>query len=67
MANLNSFYSRWSQGMLSILRIASALLFMQHGAQKLFGFLAPIQTTSYSLLSLMGIAGVLEFFGGRQC
>jgi hypothetical protein len=64
MANLNSFYSRWSQFMLSILRIVSALLFMQHGAQKLFGFLAPMQATSHSLLSLMGIAGVLEFFGG---
>jgi putative oxidoreductase len=64
MANLNSFYSRWSQCMLSILRIVSALLFMQHGAQKLFGFLAPMQATSHSLLSLMGIAGVLEFFGG---
>jgi len=64
MANLNSFYSRGSQCMLSILRIVSALLFMQHGAQKLFGFLAPMQATSPSLLSLMGIAGVLEFFGG---
>ena len=64
MANLNSFYSRWSQRMLSILRIVSALLFMQHGAQKLFGFLAPMQATSHPLLSLMGIGGVLEFFGG---
>ena len=64
MANLNSFYSRLSQCMLSILRIASALLFMQHGAQKLFGFLARTPATSHSLLSLMGIAGVLEFFGG---
>ena len=64
MANLNSLYSRGSQCMLSILRIVSALLFMQHGAQKLFGFLAPMQATSPSLLSLMGIAGVLEFFGG---
>ena len=64
MANLNSFYSRGSQCMLSILRIVSALLFMQHGAQKLFGFLAPMQATLHSLLSLMGIAGVLEFFGG---
>ena len=64
MANLNSSYSRWSKCMLSILRIVSALLFMQHGAQKLFGFLAPMQATSHSLLSLMGIAGVLEFFGG---
>ncbi len=64
MADLNSFYSRWSQYLLSILRIVSALLFMQHGAQKLFGFLAPMPATSHSLLSLMGIGGVLEFFGG---
>ena len=64
MADLNSFYSRWSQWMLSILRIVSALLFMQHGAQKLFGFLAPMHTPSHPLFSLMGIAGVLEFFGG---
>ncbi len=64
MAKLNSFYSRWSESMLSILRIVSSLLFMQHGAQKLFGFLAPTQPASHPLLSLMGIAGVLEFFGG---
>ena len=64
MADLNSLYSRCSQWMLSILRIASALLFMQHGAQKLFGFLAPMQATPHPLFSLMGIAGVLEFFGG---
>ncbi len=64
MANLNSFYPRWSQWMLSILRIVSALLFMQHGAQKLFGFHAPMHAASHPLLSLMGIAGVLEFFGG---
>lgn len=64
MTDLNSFYSRWSHCMLSILRIVSALLFMQHGAQKLFGFLAPMQATSHPLLSLMGIGGVLEFFGG---
>ena len=64
MADLNPSYSRWSQSMLSILRIISALLFMQHGAQKLFGFLAPMHAASPPLLSLLGIAGVLEFFGG---
>jgi ribulose-5-phosphate 4-epimerase/fuculose-1-phosphate aldolase len=37
---------------LSILRIASALLFMQHGAQKLFGFLARTQATSHPPLKL---------------
>ncbi len=64
MADLNSICPRWSQYMLSILRIISALLFMQHGAQKLFGFMAPMNATSHPLFSLMGIGGVLEFFGG---
>jgi putative oxidoreductase len=51
----------------AILRIGAGLLFMQHGAQKLFGWLggfggAPGATAP--LFSLMGLAGVLEFFGG---
>lgn len=48
--------------MQGIFRIGVALLFMQHGAQKLFGLLGGSQVDS--LLSLMGLAGVLEFFGG---
>ncbi|MEO5813370.1 MAG: DoxX family protein [Rhodanobacter sp.] len=47
--------------LLSILRIVSGLLFMQHGAQKLFGLLGG---TPVDWASLMGLAGVLEFFGG---
>jgi putative oxidoreductase len=57
--------------MLSVLRIVAALLLMQHGAQKLFGVLvptpapgAPSSHGTFSLLSLRGVAGVLEFFGG---
>lgn len=46
---------------LSLLRIAAGLIFWQHGAQKLFGWLGGEQV---ELLSLMGLAGVLEFFGG---
>jgi putative oxidoreductase len=64
MADRNSFLSRWSPRILSLMRIMVALLFMQHGAQKLFGFLAPPGTATPPLLSLMGAAGVLEFFGG---
>lgn len=45
-----------------IFRIGVALLFMQHGAQKLFGALGGSQVESF--VSLMGLAGVLEFFGG---
>lgn len=46
----------------ALLRIGAGLLFMQHGAQKLFGWLGGDQVES--LFSLMGLAGVLEFFGG---
>ncbi|MHB8909969.1 MAG: DoxX family protein [Syntrophales bacterium] len=64
MAELDSFLSRWSPRILSVMRIVVALLFVQHGAQKLFGFLAPPEAASTPLLSLMGVAGILEFFGG---
>ena len=50
--------------MLSVLRIVAALLFMQHGAQKLFGFLAPPQAAPGPVPTIMTVAGVLEFFGG---
>ena len=46
----------------SALRIVAGFLFAQHGAQKLFGVLGGNQIES--LMSVMGIAGVLEFFGG---
>jgi putative oxidoreductase len=43
------------------LRIVAGLLFAQHGAQKLFGVLERNQA---ELASLMGLAGIIEFFGG---
>jgi putative oxidoreductase len=45
----------------TIMRVFFGLLFMQHGAQKLFGVLEGDQAP---LFSLMGLAGVIEFFGG---
>jgi putative oxidoreductase len=63
MAELNSTDSRWMPRILSILRIVTAFLFMQHGAQKLFGFPAP-PPAAHPLFSLIGVAGILEFFGG---
>ena len=44
------------------LRIVAGFLFMQHGAQKLFGALGGNQVEG--LMSAAGIAGILEFFGG---
>jgi putative oxidoreductase len=63
MADSSSFYSRWSPRFLSVLRIVTAFLFMLHGGQKLFGFPAPPPAPP-ALLSLIGVAGILEFFGG---
>ncbi len=44
------------------LRIVAGLLFAQHGAQKLFGVLG--RDAVDSLGSLLGVAGIIEFFGG---
>ena len=49
---------------LGLLRIMSGFLLMPHGAQKLFGFLADPDKTKPELFTQMGLAGVLEFFGG---
>ncbi len=54
----------WAARFLSILRIVAAFLFMQHGAQKLFGVFAMSQMHLLPLFSFMGLGGVLEFFGG---
>jgi putative oxidoreductase len=54
---------RWSPRLLSVLRIVTALLFIPHGTQKLFGFPGAQQAVS-PLLSMMGIAGILECVGG---
>ena len=64
MADLNSFYASWTPRLLSVLRIIAAFLFIAHGAQKLFGFLAPPGMPSFAPFSQMWIGGVLEFFGG---
>jgi len=64
MADRDASCSPWSQRLLSVLRIVTAFLFMAHGANKLFGFLAPPAATVAPLFSFMGLAGILEFFGG---
>ena len=50
----------------SLLRILTGLLFMQHGAQKLFGMFGGVDGHggTVQLATLAGLAGVLELFGG---
>jgi putative oxidoreductase len=53
----------WAPRLLSVLRIMTALLFMAHGTMKLLGFPAS-DNPGPALLSLGGIAGLLELVGG---
>ena len=60
------FLSRFSGFGHVLLRIGAGLLYMQHGVQKLFGWFGGMGApgASAELFSLMGLAGVLETFGG---
>ena len=60
---MDNFLAAWQPRVLSILRIVTAFLFMQHGAQKILGFPAE-QRYPFDISSLSGVAGVLELFGG---
>jgi putative oxidoreductase len=53
----------WTPKALSILRIVTGLLFLEHGTQKLLGF-PPSEHAFPPLFSLMGIQGILELVGG---
>ncbi|HJZ76005.1 MAG TPA: DoxX family protein [Vicinamibacterales bacterium] len=55
------FLARLAPYLLSVLRIAAAFTFMAHGTQKLFAFPGGSRA---ALISLVGLAGVLETFGG---
>jgi putative oxidoreductase len=53
---------KFSNCFLSVLRIVIAILFMEHGGQKLFNY--PPGHGTFPLNSLLGIAGAIELFGG---
>jgi putative oxidoreductase len=54
---------RYAPYALATLRIVSALIFMEHGTQKLFGF-PPSNNPLPALFSLSWTAGALEVVGG---
>ena len=59
--------ARFQDHSIALLRIIAGFMFMLHGAQKLFGLFGGFMGTEGAtapLVSLMGFAGVLEFFGG---
>jgi putative oxidoreductase len=57
--------SRYSDRVLSILRIVTALVFMSFGTMKVFGYPpSPTPLPAFDPTSQMGIAGLLEVTGG---
>jgi putative oxidoreductase len=64
MVDLRKAYIAWSPQLLSVLRIVTALLFLQHGMAKLFGFPYVAGFQGLKLFSLFGIAGMIEIVFG---
>ena len=50
--------------LLSVLRIMSGLLFLEHGTSKLLGVPPSAMHWSFQIFSLAGWSGILEFVGG---
>jgi putative oxidoreductase len=55
--------ARWAPFALSLLRIVTGLLFLEHGAQKLLGF-PPSPMPQPAPFSFFWVGGVLELVGG---
>ena len=59
-----NFLDRWQGPLLSVLRIVSALLFIEHGTSKLFDFPHVEMPMAITVGSLPWIAGLMEIVGG---
>jgi putative oxidoreductase len=61
---MDSFCQTWSPRLLSVLRIMTALLLLQHGTAKYLGFPPVADFANLQFLSLLGASGALELVGG---
>lgn len=59
-----SFFATWAPRVLSILRIVIGALYLQHGTAKLLHVPHVAELDNVPLMSLIGVAGVLEVVGG---
>jgi putative oxidoreductase len=62
--NIEAIAAPWAPRLLSVLRIVSGLLFLQHGTAKHLKFPAIEMFAKLEPLSLIGIAGLFELVGG---
>ncbi len=60
----NALGERWAPRLLSILRIIAALIFIEHGTQKFFGFPAEPANGYPAFLTLIWWQGLIEVLGG---
>jgi putative oxidoreductase len=59
-----AFFTAWQPRLLSVLRIMSGLLILQYGTAKILGFPEWEYAKDLQILSLTGIAGLIELIGG---
>lgn len=60
--HVDAFRTRYNEIVYTVFRVFIGLLFMQHGAQKLFGIFT--DSAVAGLFTQMWVAGIIEFFGG---
>jgi putative oxidoreductase len=64
MTKIEDQVQSWSPILLSVLRIVTAFMFIQHGSAKLFQMPHVPMFDGVQLMSLVGLAGILEVGGG---
>ena len=62
--DITPFQVTWAPRAMGALRIVAGYLFIAHGTAKLFGFPHVAMFDGLQILSLAGIAGILEVVGG---
>ena len=62
--NLEALGTAWAPRLLSVLRIMTGLLLLEHGLAKIFKFPVVPTFAKLELASMLGISGILEVIGG---
>jgi putative oxidoreductase len=60
----HSRFAGYAPYALAALRIVAALIFIEHGTAKLFSWPEGVRPAGVELMSLLGLAGILEVVGG---
>jgi putative oxidoreductase len=61
---MRTFLAPYAEHLYALMRFMAGVLFIFHGTQKLFGW--PGDKPAAELLTLRGLAGVIEVFGGAM-